>query len=659
MLRSFATRRSGSQPAAAGALRNGLAAIGLFLLALAGPGSAAEQARFDYLYIVANEEGSSGGHAAIRLDGFVYHFQNEEGLLVLQRDRAEDFLFDYALVENRTIHASRVEVSPQALSAIVERFRTRHRAQEAQIETARALTRDRILLEALGDGGPGADAFASASAFAIPGLAYFDSDLPPSQARPPWMIELVSASSLRSGPDVLVRRRAELMEGLRALLEEEASPARVRPPSSVYDHPAFERALSSRWLDLVSGLAALDVLEQGSPLDPAFAHAPGDERFALEPGDIDALGRFAEVLRNQLLDLVDSRRSDWGQAVLVALARLGAVHRSIETGQLVFLDSFPDGADLGSSTIDPESAVTIRLLAENRRQFEVSLAYFRELAQPDELAWERLEERSNRYLEMSQAVRGTGRLRVAKGHLVPAHARFHPISVSFAGDADVRSERLERARVRERDYLRRMRALHRYGLVSRNCVTAIFETLNESFGNSVELSQAALGGHIDGRRSLSFIPFVSASRVDGRYRVVAHETIWSYRQARLREMRETEDPVWLALRESNTLSATSYRRRSADSFFLFFTDETVWLRPVLGAFNLVAGLGESLVGLVTAPVDRGRTLTRGLRGTFVSLPELAFWNIRKGSNDWIPPEHRDLSPRVVAAPSNHLAGALE
>jgi hypothetical protein len=44
------------------------------------------------------------------------------------------------------------------------------------------------------------------------------------------------------------------------------------------------------------------------------------------------------------------------------------------------------------------------------------------------------------------------------------------------------------------------------------------------------------------------------------------------------------------------------------------------------------------------PVDRGRTLAAGMKGAFVSLPELAFVNIRKGSNDWIAPEYRSLEP---------------
>lgn len=620
-----------------------------------GSTASARESWFDYLYIVANEDGSSGGHAALRLDGFVYHFQNEDGLLVLERDRADDFLFDYALVENRTIHASRVEVSRQALSAIVDRFRTRHRAQEAQIAIARGLTRDRLLLEILRDHGTLAGTRGDSRLPAIPGLAYFDRRAPRPEARSPWVLELREALFRRFGPDVLARRRTESMDGLRALVEEDPGPSTIRPPSSVYDPPAFERSFWSRWLDLASGLAAIDVLEQASPLDPAFLHAPDEAIFALAPREIDALGRFAETLRIQLLDLVDSRRPDWGPTFLVGLARLGALQRSIETGRLVFLDSFPEPDDLEFATVDPGSGLGAQILAENRRQLEASLAYFRDLARPDELAWERLEERSNRYHELSKAFRESGRLRVAKGHLVPTHARIHPLPVGFAGDMLIRPERLAHARARERGYGRRMRELHRYELLTRNCVTAIFETLNESFGNSVRLSQEELGGHIGAGWDLVFIPFVSASKVDDDYRVVARETIWSYRQARLREMRKTEHPVWIALRESNPLSATSYRRRSADSFFLFFTDETVLLRPLFGAFNLVAGLGESIVGLVTAPVDRGRMLTRGLRGTFVSLPELAFWNIRKGSNDWIPPEHRDLSPVVVTSPPNRDA----
>ena len=110
----------------------------------------------------------------------------------------------------------------------------------------------------------------------------------------------------------------------------------------------------------------------------------------------------------------------------------------------------------------------------------------------------------------------------------------------------------------------------------------------------------------------------------------------------LQSMRRQENAWWVALRESNTLTARSYRRGHGDSYFLFFTDDQPLLRPVFGAFNLLAATFESLVGLAWAPVDRGDTLVSGLEGMVVSLPELAFWNIRKGSNDWVAPQPQPL-----------------
>ena len=199
------------------------------------------------------------------------------------------------------------------------------------------------------------------------------------------------------------------------------------------------------------------------------------------------------------------------------------------------------------------------------------------------------------------------------------------------------------------------RRLHSYELITRNCATAIFETLNTSFDGSVEISQSRLGGHVGGPNSLAFIPFVSAQQVNQRYRVTRQETILSYRHHRLREMRERESPVRVALRESNTFTARSYQRHPDDSFFVFFTDESPLLRPLFGAINLVAAVGETVVGIVMAPVDRGAGLLRGLRGSFVSLPELAFVNIRKGSNDWIPTEHRDLDSVVAISEARPAA----
>ena len=52
------------------------------------------------------------------------------------------------------------------------------------------------------------------------------------------------------------------------------------------------------------------------------------------------------------------------------------------------------------------------------------------------------------------------------------------------------------------------------------------------------------------------------------------------------------------------------------------------------------GLGATLVGVATLPFDRGKTLWAGLKGVMFSLPELVFFNIRKGSFDYIEDDRR-------------------
>ncbi len=95
----------------------------------------------------------------------------------------------------------------------------------------------------------------------------------------------------------------------------------------------------------------------------------------------------------------------------------------------------------------------------------------------------------------------------------------------------------------------------------------------------------------------------------------------------------------MALRESNTLTATVYEGSLQDDHFLFFADGNPWLRPALGTANLVYGLAHAAAGLLSAPLDRGRRLRGGLEGAFYSLPELVGVSIRKGRYDLAPLEH--------------------
>jgi hypothetical protein len=190
-----------------------------------------------------------------------------------------------------------------------------------------------------------------------------------------------------------------------------------------------------------------------------------------------------------------------------------------------------------------------------------------------------------------------------------------------------------------------------YNLVTRNCVSEIFTEIDAAFPGGAAESRARLGGRLEMNGSLNFIPAVSAALVVSAYPVTERLELPSYRTWRKAQMYEHENPVAVFLRESNTLTSAMYRHNPDDSIFVFFTDDAVIARPLLGAVNLAVGLAASAVGLVTWPADGGTTLWAGLKGAVFSLPELFFQNIRKGSFGYVKRDaHPDPSPRPVEIP---------
>jgi hypothetical protein len=116
-------------------------------------------------------------------------------------------------------------------------------------------------------------------------------------------------------------------------------------------------------------------------------------------------------------------------------------------------------------------------------------------------------------------------------------------------------------------------------------------------------------------------------------------------------MYAAENDLGVYLRESNTLTSTIYRRNDTEPFFLFFTEEAAPLRPVYGALNFAAGIGEMALGIFRSPWDRGKMFTSGIKGAVFSLPELIFVNLRKGILEYAPGD----TPRTLRRPAQHAA----
>ena len=112
----------------------------------------------EYVYIEANEGGSSGGHSAIRLGDETYHFQHESpGVLRLRRDDWGHFRYAYGMLENRTMHVSRVAVSDGGYARLRRGFNERYIGERRVFAHRDGLRDDRQLLELLlarGQGDP-------------------------------------------------------------------------------------------------------------------------------------------------------------------------------------------------------------------------------------------------------------------------------------------------------------------------------------------------------------------------------------------------------------------------------------------------------------------------------------------------------------------------
>jgi len=637
------------------------------LLAVGAHGHAAEGTGgvFEYLYVAANAGEASGGHVALRFGARVYHFQHEEsGTLRLQRDDLRSFDHAYRALGNRTILASRVTVSDETSAHLERAFNERYVRENREFATREALQRDRRLLEALaaarehGTGGPVIDV-AGAGLFVLPGG---DPEGEPGTggaaegepeggagARLPGRVPALRALQDRVareyGPDFLAARRHAVV---RELAELRYAPNPAARSAAAPLHYAF----ADRHADLVLQRLALDVLVTAPPLADDAAIAVPADLVTLDPLARDALRRAAHEQEGRLVRLLAGRRPDWGSALLIGMARLAALDAAERTGLLVMLNVAPSAAAHERTVAVPDlnAAVLEDAQAELREVWQRARAT--ETLDEDGLA--ALELAASRWQVAEHAMAtGTLPLAIPNPSLPQRPARVAVPDVAFTDDALARAR--ERAREDERRYDTWLHERRGYHLVTRNCVSEIFHTIDAALAEHQEGSGAAardLGTRIDPDGPLHFVPLVSARVVNTSWPVTAVRELPSYRRERLRAMATNEGRLRAWLRESNTFTSTVYRWNDDPEFFVFFTDDTILPRPLLGAVNLLAGLGQGVLGVAVAPGDHGRMLRAGLAGALFSLPELAFVNLRKGTLAYVrrgaDPEQPSRLSRVRA-----------
>ncbi|MDD5265682.1 MAG: hypothetical protein PHO08_00960 [Methylococcales bacterium] len=632
------------------------ALIGLFLYS-----ALSSAASFGYLYIESSEGNSSGGHSAIQFGDEIYHYQHHDsGLIRLLRQDKQEFHFLYRFLQNRRIHLSQIDVTEETFTGLKEYFKLQFLAQDQQLKQLNSLHKDRLLLRHLLYQQNPDDDFLDAGFSAVlqlngVGLFYAGQEL--DNQKNDWRTRKVSGVQSQSsnaiemlrkkigqayGQDYLSNRREEITAQIKVLM-----PGRWPESKTILSTDNFPPAINSfadSYTDYLTGLAAIKVLMEGKPLrtDAFFI-----TRESVSPEEKKVLVRLRDQLALSFLKSVNSGRPDWGYAVLVNMARFIAIDLSLQEGQWVFIDDFAQDSEWVSADQFARHGEQMHV------QIKDSLANYiqsrKAVLNPEgspEANYSKLEMSANRYFELLKGKQNKA-IRYIGEKALPTKS----ISLPDWTAPQLTQQQIKRALSELDDYegklLKELTERYRYNLITRNCVTELFRTIDQSLlqqrkagidpSKQEELlreeSTERLGGAISA--SYNFIPFVSSQSVQSHYNVTKSELLNSYRSQQLEKLSTRSEGMMSALRESNTFTSTLYDYNPDDAFFVFFTDDNLVLRPIFGAFNTAAGIGQSLFGFLSWPFDAGRNLKSGATGILMSLPELVFFNMRKGSYKYL------------------------
>ncbi|MGJ0517270.1 MAG: hypothetical protein ACR65O_16110 [Methylomicrobium sp.] len=620
--------------------------------------SAVSAASFNYLYIEASEGNSSGGHAAIQFDDEVYHYQHvDPGLIRLFRQEKDEFHFLYRYLQNRPIHLSRIEVSEETLDILKDQFKWQFLKQEKQFKLLGDLRQDRIFIRHLlkkSRPGPAVADSGAASELRLKGVGLFYPEPGKRSEKPDSALASKQSQTIQR-----LRQKVEQRYGLSFLPRKferiEAQIKALAPghwpgmDSNLSDEkfPASVYSFTEKYSDAVTALFAVKALTDAPPLQSGTLLATNTQDFKISKAEKRGLERLRNDLETNLIEALDSSRPDWGYAVLVNLARYMAIDASLESGFWVFIDDFAENSEWSTADQYREHQSLLRILISDARknlnQIRQSAASRQRLTEAE---YSQLEMAANRYNELLKSEQHRD-FRFNGEKALPAQS----IGLSDAPLPDLAQAQLTAA-LSELDAVEHrlnetLKQRYRYNLISRNCVTELFNTIDQallvpySFKDqladskalTIKESQKRLGGYVD--ILYNFIPFVSYRSVQNRYRVSQSRDLDSYRSIELARLKAGQNSLIAALRESNILSSRLYKHNPDDALFVFFTDDQPLLRPLFGLANTAAGIGQSVYGIFSWPLDSGKNLKSGATGILMSLPELFFFNMRKGSYKYL------------------------
>jgi len=574
-----------------------------------------------YLYINASEGSASGGHTALRFTHETYHFQHYSGGTIrLVKDISADFDFQYRYIENRTLHQTHIELPTEQYDQLRDYFNLRFLRQKQQDSLLKEINLNLAFLDKQNND----------PLLIIKGAGLFSKITVPRETftYDPTIIKQKISSKL--GATFVSSKITELTQKLKTL-KPEAWPEQALLINE-HNFISIPYSFAQQYINTLSQLLFLQTLRDEHTLNAINYFSPEHKVFDLSVIERQKLTHLQKQLIQNLLSLLDSKRPDWATPAFILYARIISLSYSIHSGKWVFLDTFLDNSPSISYQDVKNYEATIK--AQQRQALKNII-----LAKEDlftlkhtitESEYSHFERRSNYYYERERSLNKQQGMRVFGDQRLPSKSA--PIPEHLL--ATLPPTEAHSAKTRLLDYQakvqQQIQSLYKYDLFTRNCVTEIFTGISKAKINSKQLNN--LLKLID-QDPASFIPFRSFSNISA---TRTQQKLPSFRQQQLKKMCVQESSLQVYLRESNTISAQDYKFNNGDTPFLFFTNEQTWLRPLFGAANLLTATSVGLYGGLSWPFDSGAALQKGSMGILMSLPELAFFNIRKGSYQHLP-----------------------
>ena len=582
-----------------------LVAIVLFFLTCCS--SYAKQ--LEILYVDANVGAAAGGHVGLKLENDVFHYQfYPDDRFLLVRESWDYFRLIYNRLRNRTIYAARCPISDEAFTRIKNHFTTLLASQKIDFSNRRFLSDQKTLITGFRSG---------SLELSVQGLGFFTEnggEIESSATLRSSLYEILGQAYLRERQEAIT---GKLNDCFTALLKDDYSGGALITKVQEIS-------------DLKKKQAALDNITDGKGLLKSALVDGLRDKLSREAQD--NLKRYLNRRLEILAHLLASDRRDTGEAILIETARCLTLIESLKRGTLVTLDPYPEKAtrkqlDLGDKGMQRYLKVLSEIL---KRQCSLLLqTEVNDVGAETDYRYLQIENVNGRLAEIDGALKEDRGIRVSPDMMLPSRSRTVRVNVPILKD-----EVLDTALILVENDISSLKQdfdkKYRYALIDRNCVNELLKNMNSSFSGKAE-AEAVLGDWIDPVADRVVIPNNFFYQVSTRYHVNHVTRYPSRRIAQVEAMKEQGDTLAVWFQEGNTLGTTVYTKRLEDTPFLFFTDDVKWARPVLGFANLVWSAAYGLAGVVTLPVKGGEPVHQAVRGMFYSLPELVFFNIRKGT----------------------------